>query len=92
MRETSQPKLSAVLRQFSWTHNLMIPGKCNRGEEREFYLGLCRRERWRERWSTRELDHQIAGVLFERMVLNPPILAPLVRDLNPDAAKKECAK
>jgi hypothetical protein len=33
-----QPKLSALLRELSWTHNLLIMGKCKRDEEREFYF------------------------------------------------------
>jgi len=33
-----RPKLSALLRELTWTHNLLILGKCKREEEREFYL------------------------------------------------------
>jgi predicted nuclease of restriction endonuclease-like (RecB) superfamily len=33
-----QRKLSALLRELTWTHNLFILGKCKRDEEREFYL------------------------------------------------------
>ena len=37
------PKLSAALREISWTNNLMILGM-RRPEEREFYLRLCVQE------------------------------------------------
>jgi DUF1016 N-terminal domain len=30
-----KPKLSALLRELSWTHNLVVMGKCKRDEERE---------------------------------------------------------
>ena len=42
----SQPKLAALLRELSWTHNLAIMSRCKRDEEREFYLRLAGRERW----------------------------------------------
>lgn len=31
-------KLSALLRELSWTHNLLILGKCPSADEREFYI------------------------------------------------------
>lgn len=77
-----QPKLAPLVRELSWTHNLLILGKCKRNEEREFYLRVC----LRERWGKRELERQIAGAFFERTVLNPPKLAPAVRVLHPEAA------
>ena len=64
-----------------WTHNLLILSRCKRPEEREFYLRLCQRERW----GKRELERQLAGALFERTVLTPPIVSPLVTQLYPDA-------
>jgi len=77
-----QPKLAPLVRELSWTHNLLILGKCKRNEEREFYLRVC----LRERWGKRELERQIAGALFERTVLSPAKLAPAVRELHPEAA------
>ncbi len=78
-----EPKLAPLVRGLSWTHNLLILGKCKRNEEREFYIWLC----LRERWGKRDLDRQIAGALFERTILNPPKLAPAVRELHPGAAE-----
>jgi predicted nuclease of restriction endonuclease-like (RecB) superfamily len=33
-----QPKLATLLRELSWSHNLLILSRCKREEEREFYL------------------------------------------------------
>ena len=77
-----QPKLSALLRELPWTHNLMILSRSRRDEEREFYLRLAHSERW----SSRELQRQLNGALFERTVLSKPKLSPAVRELHPDAA------
>ena len=75
------PILSALLRELPWTHNLSIMGKCKRPEEREFYLRLAAREKW----SSRELDRQISGCLFERVVLNPPKVSAALQELHPTA-------
>jgi predicted nuclease of restriction endonuclease-like (RecB) superfamily len=77
-----QPKLAPLVRELSWTHNLVIFSRCKREEEREFYLRLC----LREKWGKRELNHQISGALFERTVLTPPKLSPAVTELYPQAA------
>lgn len=77
-----QPKLAPLVRELSWTHNLLILGKCKRDEEREFYLRLC----LRERWGKREIERQIAGAFFERTVLSPPKLSSAVRELHPQAS------
>jgi predicted nuclease of restriction endonuclease-like (RecB) superfamily len=77
-----QPKLSALLRELTWTHNLFILGKCKRDEEREFYLRLATGQKW----TSRELERQINGALFERTVLSPTKLSAPLRELHPDAA------
>ncbi len=79
---SGQPKLAPLVRELSWTHNLLIMSRCKRDEEREFYLRLCQRENW----GKRDLERQLSGALFERTVLSPPKLAPAVRELHPDAA------
>ena len=65
-----------------WTHNLIILSQSKRAEEREFYL----RTAVRERWSTRELERQFRAALFERAVLTPPKVSPLVRQRHSAAA------
>ena len=77
-----QPKLSALLRELSWTHNLLIMSKCKRDEEREFYLRLCHPGTM----GKRELERQLDGALFERVVLSPAKLSTPLRELHPDAA------
>lgn len=66
----------------TWTHNLFILGKCKREEEREFYLRLAAGQKS----TSRELERQISGALFERTVLAPPKLSPLLAELHPAAA------
>ncbi|MBM4167536.1 MAG: DUF1016 domain-containing protein [Ignavibacteria bacterium] len=74
-------KLSALLRELTWTHNMLILGKCVSPEEREFYL----RRTIKENWSSRELERQIDSGLFERAALAKPKLSPLMRELHPGA-------
>jgi predicted nuclease of restriction endonuclease-like (RecB) superfamily len=74
-------KVSSLVRQLPWTHNLLILGKCKRPEEREFYLRLA----VREQWGKRELERQLNGCLFERVVFSPPKVSPLVTQLYPAA-------
>ena len=77
-----QPKLSALLRVLSWSHNLAIMSRSKRGEEREFYLRVASRERW----SFRHLQRQLDGALFERVVLSPVKLSTPLAELHSDAA------
>ena len=76
-----EKKVSPLARQLPWTHNLLILSRSKRPEEREFYLRLC----LRERWSKRELERQLASALFERTILAPPKVSPLVTQLHPAA-------
>lgn len=59
------PKLSPVVRELSWTHNLIIISRTKSLEERTFYLNLCKQERY----SKRELERQISASIFERTIL-----------------------
>ena len=40
------PKLAPLVRELSWTHNLLIIARSKRDEEREFYLRMAAREKW----------------------------------------------
>ena len=73
--------LAPLVRQLSWTHNLIILGQSKQPEEREFYLRLA----VRAKWSKRELQRQIESAAFERTVLSDLKLAPVVRVLPQDA-------
>ncbi len=74
--------LSALLRELPWTHNLIILSRSKRTEEREFYLKMAAQEKW----SSRELERQFDAALFERVVLSPAKVSPLVTQIHPDAA------
>jgi predicted nuclease of restriction endonuclease-like (RecB) superfamily len=77
-----QPKLSALLTELPWTHHMMILSGSKWAEEREFYLRLS----VEQKWSSRELERQLKGALFERTVLSKPKLSPVLTELHPDAA------
>lgn len=74
-------KLSALLRELPWTHNLTILSRSKRPEEREFYLKMA----IQERWSSRELERQFNTAFFERVVLSPVKTSPIVTQNYPEA-------
>lgn len=76
------PKLSALLREISWTNNLIILSRTKSIEEREFYLGLSKQEKF----SSRELERQINSGVFERTILGNTKLSSAMRELHPDIA------
>ncbi|HEX3532530.1 MAG TPA: PDDEXK nuclease domain-containing protein [Thermoanaerobaculia bacterium] len=78
---TKDEIVSALLTQLPWTHHLLILSRCKRAEEREFYMRLA----VQEKWSSRDLERQLAGALFERAVLNPPKVSTALRQLHPGA-------
>ncbi|MCL2079528.1 MAG: PDDEXK nuclease domain-containing protein [Oscillospiraceae bacterium] len=59
-------KLSALLREISWTNNLTIMSRAKSDEEREFYLLLSAKNNY----SSRELERQVDSVLFERTMIS----------------------
>jgi predicted nuclease of restriction endonuclease-like (RecB) superfamily len=74
-------KVTPLVSQLPWTHNLIILNQSKRSEEREFYLRLA----IQEKWSKRELERQFKAALFERSVLNPVKVSPLVSQSHPEA-------
>lgn len=74
------PKLSTLLREISWSHNLAIFSRCKTVEEQEFYLKLTRLENY----SFRELDRQISSSLFERTMIGNLNLSTPLRESNAD--------
>jgi predicted nuclease of restriction endonuclease-like (RecB) superfamily len=73
-------KVAPLVRQLPWTHNLIILNQSKHPEEREFYLRLA----IQEKWSKRELERQFKAALFERTVLNPVKVTPLVTQSHPN--------
>ena len=74
------PKLSPLLREISWSHNLAIFSRCKAVEEKEFYLTLCKQEHY----SFRELERQISSSLFERSIIGKAKLSTALRELQSD--------
>lgn len=58
--------VAPLVRQISWTHNVMILGATNSIEEKEFYIKMC----IKNNYSKRELDRQIASGYFHRYMLS----------------------
>ncbi|MEK6556706.1 MAG: PDDEXK nuclease domain-containing protein, partial [Candidatus Margulisiibacteriota bacterium] len=80
----SDEKLSALLRELSWTNNLLILSKTKSVDEREYYIRLC----IKENYSSRELERQIDSGLFERQVLaNTNLISDAAKEKHPDIEK-----
>lgn len=78
-----EQKLSPLVRQLSWTHNMIILTKAKSLEEREFYLRLG----IAEHYSKRELERQMDSGYFERTMISTKKLPPLVRQTKPELAE-----
>ena len=74
-------KVPPLVTQLPWTHNLIILSQSKTPEEREFYLKTA----IREKWSSRELERQFRGALFERTVLSPPKVSAVLAQMQPEA-------
>ena len=58
-------KLSPLVREISWTNNLLIMTACKTDEAKEFYIRAC----IENRYSKRELERQIDSMLYERTAI-----------------------
>lgn len=74
------PKISALLREISWTNNLTIMSRAKTMEEREFYLRLV----IKEHYSTRELDRQMNSSIYERMMLGSVQTSTMAKVVHPE--------
>ena len=74
-------KLSPLVREIPWTHNMIILSSSKSTDEQEFYIRLT----IKERFSKRELERQINSSLFERTLLSDKKLSPVLRELHPTA-------
>lgn len=59
-----KPKFSALLRANTWSNNLHIMSKTKTDEEKEFYLKLAAKEKYK----ARELERQIDSGYYERLL------------------------
>lgn len=65
-------KLSPLVRELTWTNNLLILSASKSDGEREFYINIS----IKERYSKRELERQIKSGVFERTILANKKLSP----------------
>lgn len=61
-----KPELSTLLRANTWSNNLHIMSKTKTDEEKEFYLKLASKEKYK----ARELERQIDSGYYERLLLS----------------------
>ncbi len=61
-----KPKLSPLVREIGWTHNVIILMNCKDDLEREFYIRMTRRMGW----SKNVLVHQIENKSYEKTITN----------------------
>ena len=59
-------KLSPLVREITWSNNLLIMSGCKTEESKEFYMKLC----IANGYGKRELERQIDSLLFERTMLS----------------------
>ena len=62
----NKEKLSPLVREISWTNNLLIMTACKTDEAKEFYLKAC----IESHYSKRELERQIDSMLYERTAIS----------------------
>lgn len=74
-------QLSPLVRELSWTNNLIIFSRTKSPEERAFYLAKA----VQEKYTKRELERQIDSNLYESSKENALIVSPAVQNLVPDA-------
>ncbi|GHU14981.1 hypothetical protein FACS1894163_00260 [Spirochaetia bacterium] len=61
-----EPKLAPLVREITWSNNILIMAGAKSSEAREFYIKLC----IKNNHSKRELERQIDTLLFERTMLS----------------------
>ena len=67
-------KVAILIKLLPWVHNLIILNQSKSAEEREFYLRMA----LQEGWSSRELERHTKSNLFERVVLLPRKIVPMM--------------
>ena len=74
-------KLSPLVRELSWTNNLIIFSRTKTIEEREFYL----QKALKEKYTKRELERQIDANLYQATMQNNLIVSSAVKNIVPNA-------
>ena len=65
--------VSPLVTQISWTNHLVIMSGTKSIEEKEFYIGLC----IKEKYSKRELERQIGSAYYHRYILSTQTINPV---------------
>ncbi|AZC62920.1 hypothetical protein PCL1391_2209 [Pseudomonas chlororaphis subsp. piscium] len=73
-----EKKVAPLVRQLSWSHNLVVLGQSKQPEEREFYLRMA----IQEHWSCQEPECQIKSSLFERSLTHPAKVSTALRPFH----------
>ncbi|MEA5618714.1 PDDEXK nuclease domain-containing protein [Cronbergia sp. UHCC 0137] len=85
----SKEKLTPLVAEIGWTHNLVILEKCKDDLEREFYMRMTRKFGW----TKNVLIHQIDNKTYEKILLNQTnfdqILSEEIRNQAKLAVKDE---
>lgn len=63
---SSNVKLAPLVREISWSHNIVIMEKCKDNLDREFYIRMARRMGW----TKNVLIHQIDNMACKKILLN----------------------
>ena len=79
---SADEKVTPLVTQLPWTHNLIILTQSKRPEEREFYLRMAAQHRW----GKRELERQYRLGAFEHAVLSPAKVSPALTQMHGAAA------
>jgi len=76
-------KLAPLVREITWTNNLLIMSKTKSIEEKEFYLRLSIQEKYKKR----ELERQLKSAYYERVMLNKAQASTVAKKLYPEIEK-----
>ena len=79
---SADEKVTPLVTQLPWTHNLIILTQSKRPEEREFDLRMA----VQQRWGKRELERQFRLGAFELAVLSPATVSPALAQMHGAAA------
>jgi predicted nuclease of restriction endonuclease-like (RecB) superfamily len=79
---STDEKVTPLVTQLPWTHNLIILTQSKRPEERDFYLRMA----VQQRWGKRELERQYRLGAFERAVLSQAKVSPALTQMHGAAA------
>jgi predicted nuclease of restriction endonuclease-like (RecB) superfamily len=71
-------KLSPLVREISWTNNLLILSKTKDETEKEFYIKLS----IKENYSKRELERQIESGYYERVMISGESVSPALKGIH----------